>query len=111
MEETNFTYFLGNTPMVRILDMLLIGKDLDYSISDIAEQAEVSRATFYNMLERLLKEKIIIPTKKYGNMQLYRINLDNLYIKELAKLQDKWAKLGTEEQLTNQKKIRLPAII
>ncbi|MBI3032693.1 winged helix-turn-helix transcriptional regulator [Candidatus Woesearchaeota archaeon] len=111
MGETNFTYFLGNTPMVRILDMLLIGKHLDYSISDIAEQAEVSRATFYKMLERLLKEQIIIPTKKYGNMQLYRINLDNPYIKELAKLQDKWAKLGSEELLTKQQKIKLSTVI
>ena len=37
--ETIFTKVLGNYPLIRVLDYLIIGKDFDYSISDIVENA------------------------------------------------------------------------
>ena len=89
MEETTlFVKFLGDSPKIRVLDMLITGRELDYSISDISGQAAISRATFYRMMEELLKNKVIIPTRKFGNMQLYKLNTNNPYIKELIRLYD-----------------------
>ena len=85
MEKTLFIKFLGDSPKIRVLDMLITGRELDYSISDIAEQAGIGRATFYRMLDELLKNKIIIPTRKFGNIQLYKINLKNEFVKEIVK--------------------------
>jgi len=34
--KTLFITFLGDIPKIRILDMLITGRELDYSISDIA---------------------------------------------------------------------------
>ena len=76
MEQTLFVKFLGDSPKIRVLDMLITGRELDYSISDIAEQAEIGRATFYRMMDELLKNRIIKQTRKFGNIQLYKINLD-----------------------------------
>lgn len=92
MEKTLFVKLLGDSPKIRILDMLITGRELDYSISDIAEQAGIGRATFYRMMDELLHSKVIIKTRKLGNMQLYRINVKNSYVKKLICFYDSIAK-------------------
>jgi len=89
MAKTKFIRFLGDSPKVRILDALITGRELEYSITDISNQAKVSRATFYRLLNEMLKDKVIIPTNKYGTMQLYKLNQKNKNVKELVKLYDK----------------------
>ena len=41
-----FIEFMGDSPMIRILDYLLIERELDFSITDMAENAGIGRATF-----------------------------------------------------------------
>ncbi|MFH1455613.1 MAG: hypothetical protein ABIF40_01545 [archaeon] len=89
MAKTQFIRFLGDSPKVRILDTLITGRELEYSITEISNQAEVSRATFYRLLNEMLKYKVILPTKKYGTIQLYQLNQKNKNVKELVKLYDK----------------------
>lgn len=103
MEKTLFVKFLGDSPKIRVLDMLITGRDLDYSISDIAEQAEIGRATFYRMMDELLKNKIIILTRKFGNIQLYKINLNNEFVKGLVKLYDHITKVASDKEIKRQK--------
>jgi DNA-binding IclR family transcriptional regulator len=88
MERTLFVKFLGESPKIRVLDMLITGRELDYSITDIARQAGVGRVTFYRMLAGMIKNKIIIPTRKLGNMQLYKLDTSNVLVAELVKLYD-----------------------
>ena len=103
MEKTLFVKFLGDSPKIRVLDMLITGRELDYSISDIAEQSEIGRATFYRMMDELLKNKIILPTRKFGNMQLYKINLNNEFVKGLVKLYDHITKIASDKEIKRQK--------
>ncbi len=107
MEKTLFVKFLGDSPKIKVLDMLITGRELDYSISDIAEQAGIGRATFYRMMDELLKNKIITTTRKFGNIQLYRINLENEFIKGLVKLYDHIAKVASEKEIQRQKQVVL----
>lgn len=103
MEKTLFVKFLGDSPKIRVLDMLITGRELDYSISDIAEQAGIGRATFYRMMDELLKNKIIVATRKFGNIQLYKINLNNEFVKGLVKLYDHITKVASEKEIKRQK--------
>lgn len=103
-EKTLFVKFLGDSPKIRILDMLITGRELDYSISDIAEQSGIGRATFYRMMDELLKNKIIMLTRKFGNIQLYKINLKNEFVKELVKLYDHITKVASEKEIKKQTK-------
>ncbi len=104
MEETTlFVKFLGDSPKIRVLDMLITGRELEYSISDIAEQAKIGRATFYRMINELLSNKIILPARKFGNMQLYKLNLENEFIKALVKLYDNVIKVASEKEIKRQK--------
>jgi DNA-binding transcriptional ArsR family regulator len=102
MEKTLFIKFLGDSPKIRVLDMLITGRELDYSISDISSQAEIGRSTFYRMMDDLLKNKIILATRKFGNIQLYKLNLRNEYIKELVKLYDHITKVASEKEIKRQ---------
>jgi len=96
-EKTLFIELLGDSPKVRVLDMLITGRGLDYSITDIASQAGIGRATFYGMLDDMLKEKIIIQTRKFGRIQLYKLNLNNENVKGLVGLYDSLLKKGAEK--------------
>ena len=103
MEKTLFVRFLGDSPKIRVLDMLITGRELDYSISDIAEQAGIGRATFYRMMDELLKNKIIKQTRKFGNIQLYKINPNNEFVKGLVELYDHITKVASEKEIKRQK--------
>lgn len=105
MEKTLFVKFLGDSPKIKVLDMLITGRELDYSISDIAQQSGIGRATFYRMMDELLKNKIILPTRKFGNIQLYKLNQKNEYIKGLVRLYDHITKIASEKEIKKQKMI------
>ena len=83
--------------------MLITGRELDYSISDIAEQAEIGRSTFYKLLDELLGNKIILPTRKYGNMQLYKLNINNEFVIALVQLYDHITNIASEKEIRRQR--------
>ncbi|MBS3097544.1 hypothetical protein J4209_01990 [Candidatus Woesearchaeota archaeon] len=103
MEKTLFVKFLGDSPKIKVLDMLITGRELDYSISDIAEQSGIGRATFYRMMDELLRNKMIIATRRFGNIQLYKINLENEFVNGLVKLYDHITKFASDREIKKQK--------
>ncbi|OHA82043.1 MAG: hypothetical protein A2675_02815 [Candidatus Yonathbacteria bacterium RIFCSPHIGHO2_01_FULL_51_10] len=104
MGESVFIDTFGNTPYIRVLEMLLLGRGLDYSISDIARRAKVTRVTFYKMLDKLKKEEIIIPTRRLGNMQLYTLNVKNPVVKEILRVYMTLGRLNSEAYFKTQSK-------
>ena len=88
-EKTLFRELLGDTPKIRILEYLLEGRELDHSLGDIAEGAGISRVTLFRMWNELDKSNLLVHTRDIGNAKLYRLNLDNPYVKVLAELFDK----------------------
>lgn len=88
MEQTLFRKFLGDTSQIRVLEFLIEGRELDYSISDIAESAEIGRTTLFRIFEDLLKNEIIIPTRIIGNAKLFKLNTKNIFVQRLIKIFD-----------------------
>jgi hypothetical protein len=86
--ETLFRRALGDTPKIRVLEFLIEGRELDYSISDIAEGAEIGRTTLFRVWEDLLKHKIILPTRQIGNAKLYKLNASNPFVKKFVEIFD-----------------------
>ena len=101
-EETILTHLLGNTPKVKIIDLLLIGKELDYSITDMAEAAGIGRATIYRMLDDMIKKEIIKPTRRLGRIQLYQINMANPSVALLWEMLKKLMKINSEKEIERQ---------
>lgn len=102
---SQFTEYLGNNPQTRVLDMLITGRELEYSITDISSSAEIGRATFYRMLKRLLRDKVIMKGQKIGHIQLYRINLKNPNVIAIVDLYDKMLKISSNKEIEKQKVI------
>ncbi len=86
--ETLFKKALGDSPKIRVLEFLIEGRELDYSISDIAEGAEIGRTTLFRIWEDLVTSKIVIPTRQIGNAKLFKLNIENLFVKKLVEVFD-----------------------
>jgi len=86
--ETLFRRTLGDTPKIRVLEFFIEGRELDYSLSDIAEGAEIGRVTLFRIFDDLLKNKIVVPTRRIGNAKLFKLNINNIFVKKLVELFD-----------------------
>mgnify|MGYP001594640091 CR=1 FL=1 len=99
--------FLGDTPVIRVLDFLLTERDLDFSLTDIAEQSGIGRTTLYRILDQLLKKKIVIPTRVIGKAKLYRLHTANPSIQKLIELDNLLVKQDLRKRIG---KIKVPVI-
>ena len=87
-KKSLFIELFGDSPTIRILDFLLTERELDFSISDMARNAGIGRATLYRIWVQLIKNKIIIPTRTIGKSKLYKLNIINPKIKKLIEIDD-----------------------
>ena len=83
-----FIEFMGDSPTIRILDYLLTERELDFSITDMAENARIGRATLYRIWNDIIKNKIILPTRTIGKAKLFKLNINNPKIKKLVEIYD-----------------------
>ncbi len=83
-----FIELFGDSPTIRVLDFLLTERELDFSISDMARNAGIGRATLYRIWEELIKNGIIIPTRVIGKSKLYKLNIKNPKIKKIIEIDD-----------------------
>lgn len=88
MEQTIFRKTVGDSPKIRVIEFLIEGRDLDYSISDIAEGAGIGRTTLFRIWKDLTELEIIKHTRDIGNARLYRLNMENPFVRKMAELFD-----------------------
>lgn len=104
-----FIEFMGDSPNVRVMDYLLTIGELDFSITDIAENAGIGRATLYRIWESLIKYDVIIHTRDIGKAKLFKLNTEN---KKIQKLKEIYDMLALEElnKYAKLKKMKLIAV-
>jgi hypothetical protein len=85
MSQSLFIQYLGDSPQLRIIDFFLDNKS-DYSKKEIIETIGISKTTFYKVWPLLEKFDIFVPTRRYGNAQLYSLNKQNLIVKQFMSL-------------------------
>ena len=101
-ETTIFREALGDSPVIRVLDFLIEGRGLDYSLSDIAENANIGWTTLHRIWGNLLKLKMVKPTREIGRAKLFKLNEENPAIKELIKVYDTLLYQETEKHLSKE---------
>jgi hypothetical protein len=74
---TVFLNTFGDTPVLRILDFLVVNEDFDYSMTDIAKLSGVGYATLKLFWKNLEKQKIILLTRFVGKARMYKLNYSN----------------------------------
>ena len=99
-ETTIFREALGDSPVIRVLDFLIEGRGLDYSLTDIAENANIGWTTLHRIWDKLLQFNIVVPTREIGRAKLFKINEENPAVKKLINLYDTLLYIETEKDFS-----------
>jgi len=81
-----FLMQFGDTPQLRVLDFLIDNHFFDYPMTGIAKESNVSYNSIKKFFFKLIKSKIIIKTRKVGKSDYYKLNIDNIFVSNLMKL-------------------------
>jgi len=88
MEENSLLLNLtGDMPLFKIVDFLLDNKGMDFSKTDIARGAEISRASLFNYWAELEKHGIVKTTRSFGKTRLYTLNSRNPITQKIIELE------------------------
>jgi len=89
--------------MIRLLNFLILGKDFDYSMTDIAEGSHVGWTSFTRAWRELEKKKVVVPTRNIGRAKLYKLNTQDQTVQKLIKLHWEIIKAETDKLLCKKK--------
>jgi|GEM_PF-2450368 len=95
-EESPVQAIFGSHPQVKIIETLLLHPDFEYNLTELAECSDVSKATIFELKEKLLHYGILKPTKKVGHIQLYKFNKESPVGKLLNTLSYKLAEIDID---------------
>ncbi len=84
--ETVFLEFMGNNTVMKMFDYLLTIREVDFSKTDAIVNSKIRRSTFYRLWDKFLDLKIVVPSRKIGKIQLYKLNVDDERVKKLIEL-------------------------
>lgn len=92
----------GNCPQLKIIETFAENYNDKLYAADIARMTDVNKATVHSHINKLLEEGLIEKKEKFGNTQLYQLNLDNPKAKMLLMLEsyivsERLEKLDIEE--------------
>ena len=102
-KQSIFSGYLGNSPLIRILNFLILGKDFDYSMTDIANGSHVGWTSFTRAWKELEKRKVITNTRNIGRAKLYKLNTQDPTVEKLVKLHWEVIKTETDKMLSKKK--------
>ena len=86
--KSKFISYFDKTPKIKVLEFLIEGRELDYSISDIAEGAGIGRTTLFRIWNDFVKLGIVKHTRDIGNAKLYKLNMENKFVRKITDLFD-----------------------
>lgn len=86
--KTLFTEFLGTSPELKTLDFLLIHKNYDYSLTEIARNSNIGYTSIHSFWKQWVKKGLVKKTRVIGRAQMYELNKENALVKQLAELHD-----------------------
>ena len=86
MERSIFLDVVGYSPIMKIIEHLIGGREFDYCLTDIAEGANVSWTTLHKIFPELIKNKFVVQTRTIGRAKLYKLNKENPIVKKLIEI-------------------------
>ena len=86
-EGTLFLKVLGGKdPTLKVLDFLIDNIGFDYSKTEIASGAGISRTTLFSVWDGLERNELVAFTRNVGRAKMYRLNMGNEVAKKLIEL-------------------------
>lgn len=76
----------GKDPALKVLDFLIDNTGFDYSKTEIAEGAGISRTTLFSVWDGLERNELVAFTRNVGRAKMYRLNMESEVAKKLVEL-------------------------
>ncbi len=105
---STFLKVFGDTPILRVMDFLIIHKEFDYSMKDLARFSGVGYSTLKLFWPNLEQANIVIMAREVGKAKMYHLNFANLSVKRFNELYWATTHLKTK-QLLEKKTIKIKA--
>lgn len=85
-EKSIFLQFVGDTPISRVIDFLVENMESDFSKSQIAEGAEISRTALFKYWETIEQFGLVKVTRTFGKTKLYVLNTESPLVQQILDL-------------------------
>lgn len=102
-EKSIFIEILGDYPLIRVLNFLLIYRDFDYSLTDIAEESGVAWSTLHLLWPKLEELGIVKYVRTVGNAKMYRLDIENSLVQQFIAFSDSLIWNYTKEKILKEK--------
>lgn len=86
-EKSLLLQLTGEMPLFKIIDFLVDNKGMDYTKTDIAEGAGISRTSLFKYWGELEKHGIVKVTRRFGKTKLYTLNPKNTVTRRILDLE------------------------
>ncbi len=70
-------YVVFKNPIARVLDEARIVGNMEQTVSMLSDATKLDYKTVQSALEHLMRLGLVQPTRKVGNAQAYRFNVEN----------------------------------
>ena len=97
--KTVFLEMFGDSPMLKVLDFLVVNEDFDYSMTDIAAYAYVGYSTLKLFWRKLEQNGIVRQTRIVGKAKMYRLNVAHPVVKKFREFYWETTRQGVHEGL------------
>ncbi len=74
-------------PLFKVVDFLVENKGLDFTKSDIANGANISRSSLFNYWDELEAHNIVKVTRRFGKTKLFTLNTESIITKKILDLE------------------------
>lgn len=108
-QKTLFIDTFGTSPLMKILDFLVVNEEFDYSMKDIAKLSGAGYATLKLMWPKLESNKIIKQTRVIGKAKMYRLNLENPIMQKFKRFYWEITRQGIHASIKKRSKLSLDA--
>jgi len=81
-----FLEAFGDTPQLRVLDFLIEDHYFDYPMTEIARESNVSYNSIKVFFGKWIEDGIVARTRRVGKSDYYKLNIENVFIRNLIKL-------------------------
>ena len=86
-EKSLLLNLTGDMLLFKIIDFVLENKGMNFSKTDIAKAAEMSRASLSDHWAELEKQGVIKTTRSFGKMKLYTLNSKSPITQKIIELE------------------------
>src|SRR3989338_9322556 len=98
-EKSSFRVVFGDSPIVKVIDFFLDNREFDYSLTDIAKNADIGWSTLHQFWNKFVNLGIVVKTRSIGRAELYKLNMGSPLVKKLIDLDAVISKKMVEKEI------------